>query len=178
MNEVLPNPFIDISISNEIANKLTEQFESKLNAMNFDFNVNKSYVQSLYIQILGHISDFLSETSHISITKSNSLYFRFNSNNYQFNLEVFFDYDKNDESDIQSTLNIFYPNKELKSYYGAYNYLCSIINSLATRSNLIRDTEAIYNYHNYSTNRYYVPSKINTKQGAKIYSTQRFVKAV
>ncbi len=49
---------------------------------------------------------------------------------YTFYLAIFLDYDKSDREDVQSTLNYYYKDEKMNSYFGDLLYTQGILNKL------------------------------------------------
>ena len=74
----------------------------------------------------------------IAYTSSNSIFFSLNTtdNYYEFNLEIFLDYNKEDDTDVQATLNYFISGLRSKtSYYGTINELSNSIKDIINPKN-------------------------------------------
>ncbi len=87
-------------------------------------------IEASYYDTLEIIYGAVNRELYVSITKLNSVYFKFKVGDNECNLEIFFDYDETDDSDIEATLNIYKANGESKSYFGSMQYLYSIITQI------------------------------------------------
>ena len=65
----------------------------------------------------------------ISLTRANSLFFRLfvDNSSLEFKFDVFYDYDRKDENDIEATLQIYQSRVNIESHYGSMEYLFSLI---------------------------------------------------
>lgn len=73
--------------------------------------------------------DFSSPT--VSFTTSNSIFFSFSVNHiYEINIELFLDYNENDEDDAEATINYFINNIQQPSYFGTLNEVASILSDV------------------------------------------------
>ena len=115
--------------NSKIAKSALNSFNTEIGFYNEFYNGLISEIKSLNNDVFRLISDLPLDKLFISLTTSNSIFYRFTllNSTYEFKLEVFFDYNENEESDIQSTLHIYHNGVKEKAVYGSLEYLYNII---------------------------------------------------
>lgn len=83
----------------------------------------------VYTDVFNRISGFNLKHLFVTLTQSDSLFFRLisNDNIYEFKLEAFLNYEADNDQDIQATLHIYKNSSKQKSLYGDIDQLCRII---------------------------------------------------
>lgn len=140
---ILDNSFFEIYPNSDIAQKAYVSFKEQVYSPLLENEELISKANTINSEIFNLISEFSLSKFFVSITTSNSIFYRFAifESNLEFKLEVFFDYDVNDESDIQSTLHVYDGSIKEGAYFGAIDYLYKIIISKVYAN---RETEANY----------------------------------
>lgn len=112
------------------------------NTLGLNGDKNSPYhnkIVSTYSNALTRILPLNLNNLFITLTKSDSIFFRFTSidNVYEFKLEAFLDYDECDNDDVESTLHIYKNGIKQKSLYGDIDYLCDIVRKIIPITELV-----------------------------------------
>lgn len=128
MKPAIENTIIEL-YSNKTLNKI---FKSFLNELNNVPNISFNDAYRAGIEILTLLSGLSINNLNLSFNNSESVFFRFStSNNYEFKIQIFYDYDNNDETDIESILHVYHNGTKVGAYFGSVEYLFNIINKLS-----------------------------------------------
>lgn len=119
--------FSNIYPTNDIVKEALSSFTKQL------FFISESGIYDKIISKNNEVFKLLSELPlrkfFVSITSSDSIYYRFSflNSEYEFKLEVFFDYEEEDEFDIESTLHIYNGKVKEAASFGSLESLHNII---------------------------------------------------
>ena len=128
MKPSIENIIIEL-YSNKTLNKGFRQFFNELKNVP-DISFKDAY--RLGTEVFTLLSELSIINLNLSFNNSESVFFRFNtSNNYEFKLQIFYDYDNNDETDIESILHVYQNGTKIGAYFGSVEYLFNIINKLS-----------------------------------------------
>jgi|GEM_PF-5442045 len=129
--------------TNKVLNEAYKSFKTQLSSITPEFRVSACSVTDKVFDLLNRLN---LDKLYISITSSDSLFFRFSNckSDYEFKFEVFYDYDESDENDIESTLHVYKNQEKKDSYFGSIEYLFNTINELLFEGVLVYEINVDY----------------------------------
>jgi len=134
------NQIIELYTDNKVLNDAYKSFRKQLSSIPDDLHYA---LFSITNDFFGQIKGLNLDKLFISITQSNSLFFRFSNynSNYEFKFEIFSEYDSTDEKDIESILHLYKNGEKENSYFGTVQNLFNIV------KNLTPDLQIVYGFN-------------------------------
>ena len=118
-----------IEIRDSIIRQSYETLQEQLELNRYGEAAFVSIITTYYNSVISLLGEMFLDKLYVSVTNANSIFFRFSRHNspYEFKLEVFYDYNPDDEDDIEAILHVYKNNIDMGSYYGSLEYLIEII---------------------------------------------------
>jgi len=125
------NKIVALYFDNKILNDAYKAFRIQLLSIPEDASIVFLNTKDI-LSILGQLKTI--DKLFISLTSSNSIFFRFIiAEKNEFKIEFFYDYDKNDKEDVQSVLHYYSDGEKKSSYFGSISSIFSIISEISTQ---------------------------------------------
>jgi hypothetical protein len=115
------------STNNKVVEGAYDSFKKQLLSLDCT-DIERSGARYYNYEVFALIGELPLNYLYVNITPSKSIFYRFGISHYEFKLEVFFDYDANDDSDVLATLHVYNKNQQ-DSYFGSLEYLQKVITS-------------------------------------------------
>jgi hypothetical protein len=100
--------------------------------LSFNKSVYAGNIKGLNSYIFSLIGEYEFEKIFVSITSSNSIFYRFKleESSYEFKWEIFYDFNQDPDSDVESILHIYKDNIKIKSTFGFIDFTYDKINAV------------------------------------------------
>ena len=105
-------------------NKLVKKFEIEVIGLN-----NKLIATNYFNRIINSLGESNFIDANFSLN-NDSIFFWFSDSIKEFKLEVFFDYDSNDEDDIESVLLLYKSSENVKNHCGSLEYILNLYKTI------------------------------------------------